>query len=426
MDSTSKYRPRLIPVPDAASARDRAGLPVRIADVAARAGVAVSTASRVLNGLPAGRDTAAAVREAAAELGYDPRQHRGGGSGDGPRRPRPGNVDIRDVAQRAGVSIASVSRALRGLPGVSEATRQAVQEASDELGYVVSPAASALAGGQTRVVAIVSPFVSGWYFTSIIEAVQDLLALRGYDLMLYPVGEERDHIKSVIRNLHRKVDGIITLSLTPLTQIGDPGYLQVPVVTVGSEVPGVSAVTINDVEVGRLAAQHLLDLGHRDIVYLGQDPAADLGSAVASDRGRGVDMALRDAGIELPAATSRVTGFTVADGMASMEAEIARVAGDLSRLPTAIVAVSDEAAMGIMHAARGHGLAVPDDLSVIGIDNHSFAFLFDLTTMGQPIRDIGQAAAELMLAQIGGDTCNVRHFDVALVTRNSTGPPRQW
>jgi len=336
---------------------------------------------------------------------------------------------IVEVAALSGFSPATVSRALRGLPGVSATTRLAVEEAASELGYFPSPSAAALTTGRTNAVGVIAPWVSRWFFSAVVEGAQEVLAQQGYDLLLYPVGVAGGRRSGGLdtRSLTKRVDGLLALNV-PLADksVGSLRELRVPVVTVGTAVEGMSGVLVDNIEVGRQATQHLLDLGHTRIAFFGDDLEEMHGFTAASDRRRGYDLTLRAAGIEPDPALVQRTGFSMDGG----EAAVHRVFGrgwKARDLPTAIFAVSDEVAMGVLYAARQQGLKVPKDLSIVGVDGHDFAYLFDLTTISQPVRDQGRIAARLLLEQVNSSEPrqpSVVSVGSGLIRRGTTGPVR--
>lgn len=329
---------------------------------------------------------------------------------------------IQDVADAAGVSIATVSRALHGLPRVSEATRQRVLDAAGALSYVASPSASSLAGGQTMAIGVVAPFVNRWFFAAAVHSAEELLRPAGYDMLLYSLGTDADERRRILTGnlLRKRVDGVLVLGLQP--DAGEVAALSSaggPVAIIGTEVPGWGSVRIDDEATARTAMRHLLRLGHRRIGYIGGDRDDPLHSTAPTDRHRGYRTELAAAGIALDASLEAIGGFTVRGGMAAM----ARL---LAQRPTAVFAASDEMAMGAAHAARRAGLRVPQDLSVIGIDDHEMAELFDLTTVGQPVDTQGELAAEMLLAALSDPTAEPPTMTVPthLVVRGTTGPPR--
>jgi DNA-binding LacI/PurR family transcriptional regulator len=327
-----------------------------------------------------------------------------------------------EVAALSGFSPATVSRALRGLPGVSAKTREAVERAASSLGYTPSPWATALTTGRTNAVAIIAPWVSRWFFSAVIEGAQDVLTQHGYDLMLYPFGVDG---RLDAHSLSKRVDGVLALNVPLAHQsIGALSDLGVPIVTLGSALEGISSVLVDNVLVGQLAGQHLVDLGHRRIAFFGDEDGAAHGFPVAVDRHRGFDTTLCAAGIEPDPTLVYSTGFSINGG----EAALHRCLGQFhdGQRPTAIFAVSDEVAMGVLHAARLHGLRIPDDLSVIGVDGHDFAYLFDLSTISQPVRDQGRIAARLLLEQVNSadQVPTAVNVGCELIRRGSTGPVR--
>jgi len=334
---------------------------------------------------------------------------------------------IVEVAALSGFSPATVSRALRGLPGVSATTRVAVEQAAAQLGYFPSPSAAALTTGKTNAIGVIAPWVSRWFFSAVIEGAQEILAQQGYDLLLYPlgVGAGRRDGGLDTRSLNKRVDGLLALNVP----LADPSLvslrdLRIPVVTVGTAVEGMSGVLVDNVEVGRQATQHLLDLGHRRIAFFGDDLEHLHGFTAAADRHRGYDLTLRDEGIEPDPTLVQRTGFSLDGGEAAFHRLFALT--EDRQPPTAIFAVSDEVAMGVLYAARGHGLDIPRDLSVIGVDGHDFAYLFDLTTISQPVRDQGRIAARLLLEQVNSTTPrppSVVSVGSSLIRRGTTAPP---
>ncbi len=332
---------------------------------------------------------------------------------------------IAEVAALAGVSPATVSRALRGLPGVAATTRAAVQAAAEQLGYVASPSASGLSTGRSGAIGILAPWLSRWFFAAAIEGVQETLFANGYDLLLYPAGHGavRGAGKIDVRALHKRVDGVVALNVP--VGIDSLTDFRIPVVTIGGCYQGMAAVLIDDVEVGRRATEHLIGLGHRDISFLGRDTDTTYGFTAAIDRLAGYQGALQAAGLPFDPALVETTGFSVAGGTAGLHRQWSRFRGGEIPQPTAVVAVSDEVALGVLHAAGELGLRVPQDLSVIGVDNHDMAYLFGLTTISQPVREQGALAARLLLEQINNQPEHPPAqltVDTRLVVRRTTGP----
>lgn len=330
---------------------------------------------------------------------------------------------IRHVAARAGVSVGTVSRALRGQPGVAPATRHRVQTAAGELGYVASPSAASLASGRTMAVGLVVPYITRWFYASVVQGAEAVLSAAGYDVLLYDLAGRTDARTRLLggRLLEKRVDAVllITLDLDPVERDA-LRRLGRPIALVGGHA-GFPSVSIDDVEVGETAAGHLVGLGHRRIGFVGLDRNVRGTFLAAGDRRRGYHRALKTAGIAVDRALEKSGDFTVASGRAAMHELMT-----LHQPPTAVFAASDEMAMGCLHAVRQAGRRVPDDFSVIGIDDHEMASLHDLTTVAQPVVEQGRVAARLLLDQLRGgdvpaDTTVV--VPTELIVRASTAPP---
>ncbi|BCJ64010.1 LacI family DNA-binding transcriptional regulator [Polymorphospora rubra] len=336
---------------------------------------------------------------------------------------------IDDVARRAGVSTATVSRALRGLPTVSPATRERVLEAAAELGYTASPSASRLAGGRTGTVAVVIPRVTRWFFATVVEAAEETLHEAGYDLLLYNLGG-REHARQRLlhtANLHKRVDAVMLVA-TPLEPADFVAVtnLALPGVTVssGTAVPGWPRVLIDDRAAAATATGHLLALGHRRIAHISGDPSDELAFTTHIDRRIGYRQALLAADVRPEPELDVEADFTI-NGGSRATAELLR----RGPLPTAIFAACDEMALGAMATLRQAGLRVPDDISVIGIDDHDVAGVVGLTTVAQPAAEQGRIGARLLLGPLGhGDPADAVEPPVILptrlVVRESTAPPR--
>lgn len=335
-------------------------------------------------------------------------------------------TSIRDVASTVGVSTATVSRALRGLPRVSEQTRSRVLQVAAELGYVASPTAAGLAGGRTRAVGVVVPFVTRWFYASVVQGAEELLRDAGYDLVLYNLGGSREARDRVFSGhlLRKRVDAVLVLSLTPTAaEVASLRALHRPVAVVGASVTGWAGIRIDDRATARIAMEHLIGLGHRRIAYVGGSLKDQLDFAAPLDRRDGYRRAMLAAGCPLRPEWELVGDFTVRGAR--------RAAEQLLRQPlrpTAVFAASDEMAIGVVHAVRAAGLRVPEDISVIGIDDHEMAEFFDLTTVAQPVHDQGRLAAQALLSMLSATADRPVEppsitVPTRLVVRSTTGPP---
>ncbi|SEB51030.1 LacI family DNA-binding transcriptional regulator [Microbacterium hydrocarbonoxydans] len=331
---------------------------------------------------------------------------------------------ISDVAALARVSKATASRALSGRGYVSEGTRQRVADAAHELSYVAHSSATSLATGRTHTVGVIMPPVDRWFFSELLAGIQESLFARDYDLSLYGVPEASETRKRLFDSVlpRRGFDGIIAVGIRPsdheLERLQSTGR---PLVSVGPYNEGSSAVSIDDTAAARIATEHLIELGHTSIAFIGG--AVDGTTASVGDMRRiaGYRSALDAAGLRDHARVVNASP-TLSDGYAAAVGLL----GDRRHRPTAVVGVCDEAAIGAVIAARRLGIAVPTEFSVVGIDDHQHAELFALTTIRQTPREQGHDAVRLLIEQMNGPDAPVQRIVAAsaLVVRNSTAVPR--
>jgi DNA-binding LacI/PurR family transcriptional regulator len=333
-----------------------------------------------------------------------------------------GQARIADVAARAGVGIATVSRVLNGRANVSEATREKVLDAIRTLDYSPSSVARNLSLKRTLVIGVLTPFLTN---PSPIERVRGIVTALGdspYDLALFDIesaGRERRAFR-LLADRHR-TDGLLIVSLVPppgeVTRLQNVGIATVLVDARHDTLP---SVVIDDVEGGMLATRYLLELGHRRIAFIGDKPADEFRFDSSRDRTVGYERALADAGVPLRPEYVR-------EGTQSRH--IARnIAEELLHLPerpTAIFAASDTQALGVLEAARGLNIRVPEELSVIGFDDIEISSYVGLTTVRQPLFESGRRGAELLLGALAGTPPPVRveTLPLELVVRGTTRPP---
>lgn len=331
---------------------------------------------------------------------------------------------IEDVARAAGVSTATVSRALRGLPNVSERTRERVRQVAFELGYVPSPSASALASGRTRTIGLLTPWVNRWFFSNVIEGAERALRKVGFDALLYSLapsnGRARGlHVDPAV--LRGRVDGVLVVGI-PLeaAEVASLESLGLPLVFVGSGAPGHVLVGLDEARTAQDVVGHLTDLGHRRIGHISGTPDSALAGMPPVERRRGWLEALSTVGVGAPSDWEEPGEQSVDGGRSALH----RL---LDRCPelTAVFAFSDEMAMGAILAAGERGLRVPQELSVVGVDGHELSELVDLTTMAQPVAEQGAIAATLVLELIREQAVAERIiYPATLTVRGSSAPPR--
>lgn len=337
---------------------------------------------------------------------------------------------IYDVAERAGVSKSLVSLVLRNSPKVSDEKRAAVLAAVAELEYTPSRLAAGLAGTRTRSIGVVVDDFANLWFVEALAGLRAALEPGGYALS---VADAR-------LNAHLGVDPIDAfraLRVDGIVLAGEAGAesvarADVPVVVLGTRAvhaPSLPVIASDEVEGGRLATRHLADLGHRRIVCV-SGPGA---SAAARERG------YREALADLGVAPRVVAADSTEEGAARMvAAELFRSAAGASSsddaAPTAVFAVNDPMAVGVIGAARDAGLSVPGDLSVVGYDDSPLAAygIVALSTVSGDPRELGEAAGEVLLARLGSSgagsragaspVAGSRIFAPELVVRGTTGP----
>jgi LacI family transcriptional regulator len=328
-------------------------------------------------------------------------------------------VTIRDVAAQAGVSVATVSKVINGRYGVAASTFARVQAVIDELGYEASLVAQSLRNHRTNVIGILVADLEP-YSAELLKGAADAIRGSGYELVVYSAGgRSTDQVGWERRYLSRLSGTLIDGAVLVTPTVVDVHY-GAPIVAVDphtgtSDLPTIDADNLHG---GRLATGHLLDLGHRRIALLSGRP--DLQSAQL--REQGYREAMRDAGIPVEEILVEIGAYEPA---VSAEAARRLLAGD--RPPTAVFAANDLSAIAAVTVATELGLRVPEDLSVVGFDNIPDSALCrpPLTTVDQPIQEMGRRAIDLLVKLIRGDTVDTTHVTLAtrLVVRDSTARP---
>ena len=331
---------------------------------------------------------------------------------------------IEDVAAAAGVSVATVSRAMRGLPNVAFSTRERVAEVATRLAYRADPAATRLATGRSRSVALAVPLLNSWYFSQVVSGAEAVCSAEGYDMIVMGVtgDEDRRALVDETSSIHRRVDGIIFVDIPVSSDEAELlDHHDLAVVTVGNSTDRFPSLVIDDVHVGELAVGHLISLGHTRIAVIGGQRIDPLGFHVSDSRRAGYHAALDRADIVADPALAALGNYSVCGGRDAMQTLLA-----LDEPPTAVFAMSDEMAFGALLAAREAGIEVPDELSVVGVDDHDVSVVVDLTTVRQPVADHGARAARLLISQLEGERVGPSRDErpVELVVRRSTAPCR--
>lgn len=339
---------------------------------------------------------------------------------------RTATLRLQDVAEQAGVSLATASRSLSGAPGVSEAVAERVREVARRLGYVANVHARSLAGGASRSVGLVVHEIGDPYFAEIASGVLRVGAREGLTVQICHTGRdperELDQIRLLVAN---RVGAIIVAGsgfVDPGKQAAAKADLQAfqraggRVAVIGRHHLGADAVLPDNQKGGRAIAEHLLGLGHRRIAVA--SGAREL--TTIADRMAGVEEALAAEGIDLASVPVVEAEFTRAGGRRAAEQIL-----DEHPDTTAILALNDDMAIGVLSALRLRGVSVPEQVSVAGFDDVAVAqdLAPSLTTVRLPMSDMGEQALLLALKEPSSRPRR-RHAGHQLVTRDSTAAPR--
>jgi len=334
--------------------------------------------------------------------------------------PGHGPARIADVAALAGVGVATVSRVMNGSAQVRPATRDRVLEAIRTLNYRPSSVARSLSLQRTMVVAALLPWFTNPSAVQRVRGIVEGLSSSLYDLMVFDIeSEDRQRRAFELFDRGDRADGLLVVStLPPEQEVERITAARIPCVLVDAVHPALPSIAVDDVGGGELATRHLIELGHRRIALIGDTPP-EFRFDWSRDRTRGYERALRQAGIAVrPEYVREGTRLLhVARGIA---AELL----SLAERPTAIFAASDTQALGALEAARGLGIRVPDELSVVGFDDIEVASYVGLTTVRQPLAESGRRGAELLLRALAGRPVDLRTelLPLELVVRGTTGP----
>jgi LacI family transcriptional regulator len=333
-------------------------------------------------------------------------------------------VTIREVAEEAGVSIATVSRVLNGRDDVAPETRVLVARIIRDRGYIANRSARGLSGGRTGLIGLLVPLIYPVYFSAILSGASEALHENDQRVVLSPTGHEHAREVTLIdRLMHGLTDGALIVlpgeSSEELERLLDGGYRFVvvdPRLRLDDRIPSVSAAHASGAD---QAMRHLLELGHRRIGAI----TGPRGWVATEDRRRGYHAALAGAGILPDPGLEIESDFEIPGGR-----EAAGQLLDLAEPPTAIFAFNDNLAIGAIQAARARGIRVPDDLSVVGFDDVELATIVTpaLTTVRQPLAEMGRTAVSLLTRLLENQRIETLHIELGtrLVVRDSTAPLR--
>jgi LacI family transcriptional regulator len=333
-------------------------------------------------------------------------------------------VRLVDIAERAGVSVMTVSKALRDEPDVSAATKTRVKLLAQQLGYVPDSTAQGLRNRKTKLFGLVISSLTNPVFSRMLLAIEGRAQELGYELLIAQTLNVTEREEACIRRfLSRRVDGLF---ISPVYRMGTEARVyqeilarRVPTVLLGHPAPfcaGFATVEIDDIPASHAATQHLLKLGHRRIAFFTGPPTAPW----SQERFEGYSRALREAGLDVDEKLVFEAGRTIEDG-AKAACQLINERADA----TAVQAVNDLVAIGCAETMLQQGLRIPEDVSVVGFGDTlvSEHFRVPLTTLNQPKFRLGAAAMDAMQQLMRGQRPPPKRLPAELVVRSSSGIP---
>jgi LacI family transcriptional regulator len=334
-------------------------------------------------------------------------------------------VRLKDIAQRIGVSVMTVSKALRDAPDVSVATKARIKALAAQMGYVPDSSAQGLRTKTTKFFGLIIPSITNPIFARIIMAIEERAHELGYDILFAHSLNKPDREELCLRRfLARRVDGLF---ISPVYRFEAEARIyqeilasKIPTVLLGPSAAfckSFVSVEIEELLASYTATQHLISLGHKRIAYLTGPPVAPW----SHERFEGYRRALREAGLELDDKLVFQSGSTIEDGTNAALQML-----NEGCQATAVQAVSDLVAIGCANALLSQGLKIPVDISIVGFGNILAAEYFQvpLTTIRQPKHRLGVAAVETMMALLRGEKVLPKRLPAELIQRKSSAPPK--
>lgn len=321
----------------------------------------------------------------------------------------PKRTSIYDIAQRLGVSVSSVSRALSDHPSISAALKERIRRVAEELHYTPNSVAVNLKTGRRNTIGVVVPSINRSFFSSAIEGIEDRAYKQGYDVLIYQSKDSAEREERIVHSLAGKVDGVIASVAADATDHGYYNRLSaagVPVVLFDRTAEGVEAgtVIVDDYQGAAMAVKHLLRQGLRRIWHFAGPQQVN----VWRDRMRGYVDTMRGAGLDVPdsyvfegANTSEEEGRRFAEHVLAARSS----GGEAAILPEAIFFAGDFAALGAMLTFRKAGVRIPEDIAVVGFANEPFCQLLatPLSSVDQFSYKMGYMAGKMLFDRLRGE-----------------------
>lgn len=332
-------------------------------------------------------------------------------------------VTIYDVAEKAGVSITTVSRVINNTGRISEKTKQKVLKVMEEMRYQPSVVASALTGKRTRTIGLIIPDVANPFFAEIARRVEDRGRELGFNLLMCNTDNNPETEEMYLEVMKQKrVDGIIIGTTTShYREVQNLLKEQFPVALIAQDIPElvIDVVSVDDFLGGYQATSHLISLGHHQIAII----VGDQNRTSDKYRLQAYRQALEDNGIGYDERYVFRTDYSIEGGKRAAYQIL-----QLAKRPTAIFCCFDYLAVGVYQASRELGVHIPNDLSVVGFDNTLLATIIDppLTTIAQPVDEMGRQVMDLLVAEIEGEKQTKKRIILSpeLIIRQSTQESR--
>lgn len=337
-------------------------------------------------------------------------------------------VTIYDIAREAQVGIGTVSRVLNNSPKVTPETREKVIKVAERLNYQPHAFAQALARKRSNTLSAIIPFFTNYFFIQVLQGVQESLTTLGYDLIIHGANN-RDQLEEYLSRSMRKgrVDGTLLFSTELPDHLADKFISsKVPLVLVDTFHPKFDSIRVDNIQGAKTAINHLIALGHKSIGMLN----ANIISTPARERLQSFKNTLAQNGLPvnekiiINSASKRNDGFSWESGYHEMR----KLLSSGTQLPTAFFISSDIQAIGALAALKEKGITVPGDIAIVSFDDIEIAKYYDLTTMHQPMYDMGELAVRKMLERIENNMAPVSsiNFTPDIVVRASCGQNKNY